>query len=247
MSNKGHDNLIPQAHVLTVGEQSAGGRRSAEVRRERRKAKDTLNILLGLPVKAGSVADPDELNSIKDKSNTDCNTSILVNLVKSALDGDINAVRLIYTLTGEYTTKTQIEADIPMDESLKRLKETMGNNGLFSRKESAWEHVDMNEQATAFRWWCDRDNPEQLARSFNREELEQVKQFYINADEWQKIDMVHRFLATEKIPNEDALVLFDNKYLPEALKHFAKEQDEPQTIEELFERKKHQLTDSFTD
>lgn len=112
MSNKGHENLVPQAHVLTVGEQSAGGKKSGEVRRYRRTAKDTLNILLGLPVKAGSVTDPGELENIKDKSNTDVNTRILVNLVKSALDGDTKAIQLLYTLTGEYNTRMQIEPQL---------------------------------------------------------------------------------------------------------------------------------------
>lgn len=115
MSNKGHDNLIPQAHVLTVEEQSAGGRKSAEVRRERRRAKDTLNALLSLPVKAGSVSDPEELESIKDKSNTDVNTAILIQLVNSAMHGNIKAVQEIYTLTQERNTRMQIESQIVDD------------------------------------------------------------------------------------------------------------------------------------
>lgn len=246
MSNKGHDNLIPQAHVLTVDEQSAGGRRSAEVRRERRKAKDTLNILLGLPVKAGSVTDPDELKSIKDKSNTDCNTSILVNLVKSALDGDTNAVRMIYTLTGEYSTRTQIEADIPADESLRRMAQDM-KYGIFERQaDSVYNHVDHRQQGRMFEWWCNSDNADYMVHHFTRSELEQIEYTFINANEWQKIDFVHKVLTTDKIPNEDALLLFDTKYLPIVKKRFSNPQ-EPQTLAELFERRNTELTDSFTD
>ena len=39
-------NLIPQAHKLTVEEQSAGGKRSAEVRREKRDLKRAFDALL---------------------------------------------------------------------------------------------------------------------------------------------------------------------------------------------------------
>lgn len=39
-------NLIPQAHILTVEEQSAGGKRSGEVRREKATMLSTLRKLL---------------------------------------------------------------------------------------------------------------------------------------------------------------------------------------------------------
>lgn len=238
MSNKGHDNLIPQAHVLTVDEQSAGGKKSAETRRERRRAKDTLNALLALPVKAGSVADPDELESIKDKSNTDVNTAILIQLINSAMRGNIKAVQEIYTLTQERNTRMQIESEVTMDESLKKLHEMLDED--FSRTESAWDNIDHTEQARAFEWWCNKDNPDHIAHRFTSSDIDQIRRFYINADEWQKIDMVHKFLASEKIPNEDAVVLYDHKYLPAVLRYFETPEPppEPQTIQELLEHER---------
>lgn len=45
MANK-NDNLIPQAHVLTVEEQSAGGKASAKARRERADLRRALQVFL---------------------------------------------------------------------------------------------------------------------------------------------------------------------------------------------------------
>lgn len=235
MSNKGHENLIPQAHVLTVDEQSAGGRKSAEVRRERRKAKDTLNALLALPVSDGTALDPEQLTCIKDKQNTDVNTAILVQLVNSALHGNIRAVQEIYTLTQERNTRMQIESDLSVDESYRKLQELFDD---FGRTESACDHVDREQQSRMFEWWCYRDNPEVIARRFTSADLEQIKSLYATADEWMKIDIVQKILATDKIPDEDAIMLFDNKYQPEVMEHFKTQEppQEPQTLDEYFER-----------
>lgn len=235
MSNKGHENLIPQAHVLTVDEQSAGGRKSAEVRRERRKAKDTLNALLALPVSDGTALDPEQLTCIKDKQNTDVNTAILVQLVNSALHGNIRAVQEIYTLTQERNTRMQIESDLSVDESYRKLQELFDD---FGRTESACDHVDREQQSRMFEWWCYRDNPEDIARRFTSADLEQIKSLYATADEWMKIDIVQKILATDKIPDEDAIMLFDNKYLPEVMEYFKplEPPQEPQTLDEYFER-----------
>lgn len=235
MSNKGWNNLVPQAHRLTVDEQSAGGRKSAEVRRERRKAKDTLNALLALPVSDGTALDPEQLTCIKDKQNTDVNTQILIQLINSALHGNIRAVQEIYTLTQERNTRMQIESDLSVDESYRKLQELFDD---FGRTESACDHVDREQQSRMFEWWCYRDNPEDIARRFTSADLEQIKSLYATADEWMKIDIVQKILATDKIPNEDAVMLFDNKYLPEVMEHFKTQEppQEPQTLDEYFER-----------
>ena len=235
MSNKGWNNLVPQAHTLTVDEQSAGGRKSAEVRRERRKAKDTLNALLALPVSDGTALDPEQLTCIKDKQNTDVNTQILIQLINSALHGNIRAVQEIYTLTQERNTRMQIESDLSVDESYRKLQELFDD---FGRTESACDHVDREQQSRMFEWWCYRDNPEDIARRFTSADLEQIKSLYATADEWMKIDIVQKILATDKIPNEDAVMLFDNKYLPEVMEHFKTQEppQEPQTLDEYFER-----------
>lgn len=235
MSNKGHDNLIPQAHVLTVEEQSAGGRKSAEVRRERRKARDTLNALLALPVKAGSVTDPEDLKSIADKSNTDVNTRILVNLVKSAIDGDTKSIQLLYTLTGEYNTRMQIEAEVPMDESMKRYEQYVLDFSRTPAENTA--EVDSDKMARMFEWWVYHDNLSEISLRFNDQQLQEIHMWFDTADDAEKIDFTHKVLANNKLPAEESIMLFDQQYLPAVMKHFNKlNQPEPQTIAELMER-----------
>lgn len=43
------ENLVPQAHVLTVEEQSKGGRASGEARRERKRLKEAIETALEAP------------------------------------------------------------------------------------------------------------------------------------------------------------------------------------------------------
>lgn len=52
MANK-NDNLIPQAHILTVEEQSAGGKASGKARREKATMLSTLKKILDEEAKNG--------------------------------------------------------------------------------------------------------------------------------------------------------------------------------------------------
>lgn len=80
------DNLIPEAHKLTVEEQSAGGRRSAEVRREKATMKKTLEMLL------------DETNSKTKKTYRELST---LGLIKGATQGKAENYKLIMQIIGE--------------------------------------------------------------------------------------------------------------------------------------------------
>lgn len=60
----GAENLIPQAHVLTVDEQSAGGLASAESRRNKKRGRELLQMLLDQREKDQRVLD--ELAQILD-------------------------------------------------------------------------------------------------------------------------------------------------------------------------------------
>lgn len=79
------DNLIPQAHILTVEEQSRAGKRSGEVRREKATMKKTLEMLL------------DEKNN-KGKTYRELAT---LGLIKGAIDGKADNYKTIITLLGE--------------------------------------------------------------------------------------------------------------------------------------------------
>ena len=88
MANK-NDNLIPGGHKLTLEEQSAGGIRSGEVRREKATFKKTLEMLL------------DEKNS-KGKTYREL---ITLGQIKSAIDGKAENFKAILALMGEMEEK----------------------------------------------------------------------------------------------------------------------------------------------
>lgn len=85
-------NLIPQAHILTVEEQSAGGKKSAEVRREKKTIQKILADLLDSEIKnspqfAKLAA---KMGVESDKSVKDIFTMVcLLNSVKSGNLGDL--------------------------------------------------------------------------------------------------------------------------------------------------------------
>lgn len=84
MANK-NDNLIPEAHKLTVEDQSKGGIRSGEVRREKATFKKTLEMLL------------DEKNN-KGKTYRELST---LGLIKGAIDGKAENYKTMLALLGE--------------------------------------------------------------------------------------------------------------------------------------------------
>ena len=90
MANK-NDNLIPEAHKLTLEEQSAGGKRSGEVRREKATMRKTLEMLL------------EEKNN-KGKTYKELTT---LGLIKGAIDGKAENYKTIVQLLGELEEKIE--------------------------------------------------------------------------------------------------------------------------------------------
>jgi hypothetical protein len=85
-------NLIPQAHILTVEEQSAGGKKSAEVRREKKTIQKILADLLDSEIKDSPqfVKLASKMGVEGDKSVKDIFTMVcLLNSVKSGNLGDL--------------------------------------------------------------------------------------------------------------------------------------------------------------
>ena len=120
MANK--NNLIPQAHVLTVDEQSKGGKKSGEVRRENKMIQEMvgnetfqkiLEKIVSMYLKNGKHTDLEKTKSFEDfkGKNPTVKVSILVSLVQKALKGDIRAIELLLAILGE-SPSIKIEADI---------------------------------------------------------------------------------------------------------------------------------------
>ena len=85
-------NLIPQAHILTVEEQSAGGKKSAEVRREKKTIQKILADLLDSEIKDSPqfAKLASKMGVESDKSDKDIFTMVcLLNSVKSGNLGDL--------------------------------------------------------------------------------------------------------------------------------------------------------------
>lgn len=84
-------NLKPQAHVLTVAEQSAGGKKSAQRRKERKSMREALLLLLNEPIK-------DKDGKATGKTTQD---AVIAGIVKRAIGGDPRAFESIRDTIGE--------------------------------------------------------------------------------------------------------------------------------------------------
>lgn len=114
-------NLIPGQHKLTVEEQSEGGRRSAEVRQQRKRAREIAETIFSLPLHKGETIDLADARSLDDCKDADSLTVIIASLVKKATEGSVRHAELLLTLTGDYSKKVSLEHK-PDDETLKLLE-----------------------------------------------------------------------------------------------------------------------------
>lgn len=89
MTDKRHENLIPQAHTLTVAEQSKGGKASGEARRRKRDIRLALEALLERDIQAndGTVLAGAE--------------AIAVKQFEKALQGDTKAFEVVRDTVGQ--------------------------------------------------------------------------------------------------------------------------------------------------
>lgn len=94
-------NLIPQAHKLTVEEQSAGGKKSAQVRREKKTIQKILNELLDTEVaKSQQFAKlASKMGIESDKSVKDVFTMVCV--LNSVKNGNLGDLERLAKLLGE--------------------------------------------------------------------------------------------------------------------------------------------------
>ena len=94
-------NLIPQAHKLTVEDQSAGGKASAESRRKKKLLKDCMMDLLDLPVKSTKFYNKLSRMGINPE-DIDNRSLLTVSLFVKAVEcGDVAAFKEIRSLIGE--------------------------------------------------------------------------------------------------------------------------------------------------
>ena len=108
MANK--ENLIPQAHVLTVEEQSKGGKKSVEVRRQKKTVQKILNDFLSTAAK-----DSPQVSKLAAKMGLHDDGSIkdlftIVCTLNTLKDGNLSDLERLSKLLGEQTEIADTEA-----------------------------------------------------------------------------------------------------------------------------------------
>ncbi|MGN0905876.1 MAG: hypothetical protein ACI4NM_01905 [Bullifex sp.] len=80
-----------------------GGLKSAEVRRAKRDMKESLNILLGMPLKKGKPADIEAIRNFAalNGKNVSVEQALLIRQIQKALKGDTGALQFIRDTSGQ--------------------------------------------------------------------------------------------------------------------------------------------------
>ena len=112
-----------------------GAIKTAEKRRKRKAMKETLGILLDMPLKSGKVYSAEDIKSFADLKgkNITIDQAMMVCLVQKALKGDLNAITTIRDTIGEKPTESvNVDATIksnPFDElTADELRELIAKN-----------------------------------------------------------------------------------------------------------------------
>ena len=91
MAKRKEDNLIPQAHTLTLDEQSAGGVASGEARRKKKSMRELAKIVNSLPLSPKNKAQLPA--GIKEDEMT-FQMGFIIKVYQQALKGDTKAMKL---------------------------------------------------------------------------------------------------------------------------------------------------------
>lgn len=108
------ENLIPQAHQLTVEEQSKGGKKSGETRRQRKSWKELLDKLGQLPVASKNNAQMMKSLGLTDEEiNSDMAKMYRLDL--AAQNGDVKALELQAKIRGEFSPVKNVNENHNID------------------------------------------------------------------------------------------------------------------------------------
>lgn len=99
------DNLIPQAHKLSVEEQSAGGKASVAARRRKKAMREWVELFGSKPIKVQ--------NADGSKEDTDYNGAVVANIYRKAIvEGDMKAAEMVAKINGLFEDKIKVEGDM---------------------------------------------------------------------------------------------------------------------------------------
>lgn len=115
-------NLVPQAHKLTVEQQSMGGKKSAERKRKRKALKEQMEMLLSLPLTDDKAKAQFKRMGI-DSDDMDNQMAMVVKTYLQAMKGNINAVNVIREIIGERVMEVNVNNNI--DDKVKELQKEL--------------------------------------------------------------------------------------------------------------------------
>ena len=97
-----------------------GGLAKREATRRRKEMRETLEVLLDMPMKKGKVFSADEIKSFADLNgkNITIDQAMMVKLIQKALKGDLSAIAMVRDTIGEKPVE-KVEATVtknPFDE-----------------------------------------------------------------------------------------------------------------------------------
>ena len=109
------DNLIPQAHKLSVEEQSKGGKASGKARREKADFIKTAKAILDCTLSEQNQRIIKSQYPELEDSEINYRTMILLKQMEKALKGDINSAKFIVDTTGEKPKENiNVETKLPI-------------------------------------------------------------------------------------------------------------------------------------
>ncbi len=112
MAKLNPQNLVPVRTAEEAREKGrAGGKKSGEVRRARREWKETLEIILSMPMKSGKITDLSKMKDLSkealEKANLTINDRINIRIVNEAMKGNPKAYEIIRDQIGEKPSDVQ--------------------------------------------------------------------------------------------------------------------------------------------
>lgn len=121
------ETLVPQAHKLTVEEQSKGGKASVKARRQRKTLAQIGDMIGGLDIKSeknreimrkAGIDDEDMINDV----------GMLFRLNMKAQNGDTKAIELLSKLRGQFKEQVSAELEYKPIVDLTKLRAKNGQN-----------------------------------------------------------------------------------------------------------------------
>ena len=94
-----------------------GAEKANETKRKRKEMRETLDILLNMPLKKGKVYSAEEIKSFAELKgkNITIDQAMIITLVQKALKGDLNAITMVRDTVGEKPTdKMEIKDTTPV-------------------------------------------------------------------------------------------------------------------------------------